>query len=181
MSLDNYFANFQRISTPSQEVINDLIRLKEILVRIKDRSAKVFIVGNGGSSAIASHVSVDFTKAAGLTCWNFSDPSLLTCFANDYGYENWVKEAINAYGDAGDALIVISSSGESKNIINACRAARDKEFASVATFTGFNSGNSVRKWGDLNFWVDSTTYNMVENTHQLWLLSIVDSIAGVES
>lgn len=180
MSLDKYFANFQRISTPSQQVINDLIRLHDILIRTKAHSVKVFIIGNGGSAAIASHLSVDFTKTAGLTCWNFSDPSLLTCFANDYGYENWVKEAIDAYGNSGDVLIAISSSGESKNIINGCQAARDKEFSSVVTFTGFKSNNSVRKQGDLNFWVDSTAYNMVENTHQLWLLSIVDSIAEIK-
>ena len=58
------------------------------------------IFGNGGSSAIASHFSVDLTKNAGLRCTNYNEPDLLTCFSNDYGYEKWVAKAIEFYGDA---------------------------------------------------------------------------------
>ena len=51
---------------------------------------------------------------------------LITCFSNDYGYERWVEKAVEFYGDQGDMLIIISSSGKSKNIINGCMAAKNK-------------------------------------------------------
>ena len=82
------------------------------------------------------------------------------------------------YGEPGDVLIAISSSGTSKNILNACAAARRKGFASVITLSGFSPENPLRGLGDQNFWVDSRAYNLVEATHQLWLLAVVDLIIG---
>ena len=75
------------------------------------------IFGNGGSAARASHFSVDFTKNAGVRCFNFNESDLITCFSNDYGYEKWAEKAVNFYGDKGDASILISASGKSKNMI----------------------------------------------------------------
>ena len=62
-----------------------------------------------------------------IRCVNYNESSLLTCFSNDYGYENWVKKAIEFYGDKGDLIILISSSGESKNMLNACKFALKKK------------------------------------------------------
>ena len=134
---------------------------------------KVIVVGNGGSAAMASHVTVDFTKAAGIRAINFNEADLITCFANDYGYENWVVEALNAYADAGDLAILISSSGKSQNILNGAEKATDMG-VSVITFSGFFSDNPLRKLGDLNLWVDSSEYNIVEMTHHIWLVAIID-------
>ena len=58
------------------------------------------IFGNGGSAAIASHFSVDLTKNAGVRCTNYNESDLLTCFANDFGYEKWVEKAIEFYESA---------------------------------------------------------------------------------
>ena len=85
------------------------------------------IFGNGGSAAIASHVSVDLTKNANIRSVNFNEADLITCFSNDYGYERWVEKAIDFYADDKDVLILISSSGKSLNMINACKAAREKK------------------------------------------------------
>ena len=79
------------------------------------------IFGNGGSAAIASHFSVDLTKNAKVRCTNYNESDLITCFSNDYGYEMWVEKAIELYGDEGDSVILISSSGESKNMTNAAK------------------------------------------------------------
>ena len=68
--------------------------------RCEAERGKVIIVGNGGSAAMASHVSVDFTKAAQLRSINFNEADLITCFGNDYGYENWVAKALEAYADS---------------------------------------------------------------------------------
>lgn len=135
---------------------------------------KVILVGNGGSAAMASHVAVDLTKAAGIRAINFNEADLITCFANDYGYENWVLEALKAYSDPGDLLILISSSGQSKNILNAASIAK-KLGLTLVTFSGFQSDNPLRNKGDINFWADSKSYNVVEMTHHVWLLAIVDA------
>ena len=69
------------------------------LIDVKKNKKKVIIVGNGGSAAIASHVSVDLTKACKIRSVNFNEADLITCFANDYGYENWVKKGVDFYAD----------------------------------------------------------------------------------
>ena len=126
---------------------------------------------------MASHVAVDFTKQAGIRTVNFKEADLITCFANDYGYENWVARAIKFYGDGGDLSILISSSGSSANMLNAACTAK-KLGMQVITFTGFDENNPLKQSGDLNFWVDSRAYNVVENTHQIWLLLVCGLIIG---
>ena len=136
------------------------------------------IFGNGGSAAIASHFSVDLTKNAGVRCTNYNESDLLTCFSNDYGYERWVEKAIEFYGDEGDSLILISSSGSSQNMLNGAKAGRKIDLNSIITLSGFNQDNPLRSSGDINLWIDSKAYNFVENVHQIWLLSIVDLLIG---
>ena len=66
----------------------------KIINKIIKQNNRIFIIGNGGSSSIASHVSVDFAKVARIRSSTFNNSNLITCFANDYKYENWVTEAI---------------------------------------------------------------------------------------
>ena len=75
-------------------------------------------------------------------------------------------------------LIAISSSGKSKNMINGVKSARDANFSSVVTLSGFTNDNALKQLGDVNLWVDSMAYNFVENVHQIWLLAIVDLVIG---
>ena len=123
---------------------------------------KVIVVGNGGSAAMASHVAVDFTKAASIRAINFNEADLITCFANDYGYEHWVEKALEAYADPGDLAILISSSGKSQNILNASEKANEMGL-SVITVSGFLTDNPLRKLGDLNLWVDSSERVIIES------------------
>jgi D-sedoheptulose 7-phosphate isomerase len=153
----------------------DFLKIVGILKEIKKNKKKVILVGNGGSAAIASHVSVDLTNTCKIRAINFNEADLLTCFSNDYGYENWVKKALSFYADKGDLLICISSSGQSKNIINGAKFAK-KMGCRVITLTGFNKKNKVKKIGHVNLWLDSKNYNLIEMTHYTWLLSIVDLI-----
>ena len=111
---------------------------------IKTNKKKVILVGNGGSAAMASHVSVDLTKMCKIRSVNFNEADLITCFSNDYGYENWVQKALSSYADKGDLLICISSSGESKNIINGAKFAK-KIGCKVVTLTGFDKKNKVER------------------------------------
>ena len=118
----------------------------------------------------------DFTKTCDVRAINFNEADLITCFSNDYGYEKWIEKAIEFYGSKGDILILISSSGKSKNMLNACKAARRKKIQKIITFTGHKKNNPLSKLGDINLWVDSNIYNHVENTHQIWLLAVCDLI-----
>ena len=176
--IQKYFSDFIELVIPDSETISKLVSVKKALIKVNKNNKKVIIAGNGGSAAIASHFSVDITKNASIRCVNFNESDLVTCLANDYGYEHWIEKAISFYGDKGDMFIAISSSGQSKNILRACKLAREKEFSSIVTFSGFDRNNPLRKLGDINFWVDSKAYNFVENTHQAWLLCIVDMIIG---
>ena len=83
--------------------------LKE-LERVRNKDSKVILAGNGGSAALASHVSVDLTKAAGIRATNFNEADLITCFANDYGYENWLAEAIRSFAKKDDLVFFFEKS-----------------------------------------------------------------------
>ena len=177
--LDEYFDDFKNtINFNSDEIKKKLINLKKIFITTKKNRKKILIFGNGGSAAIASHFSVDLTKNAKIRCTNYNESDLITCFSNDFGYEHWIEKTLEYYGNKGDVLIVISSSGKSKNMINACVAARKKKFSKIITFTGHSINNPVKKLGDINLWVNSKAYNYIENIHQFWLLSLVDLIIG---
>ena len=174
--INDYLERYRQ-SLIETDVSGELIRMKEMLLEVKERGNKVIVSGNGGSAAIAGHIAVDFTKQAGIRTVNFNEPNLITCFANDYGYEKWVSKAIEFYGDKGDIAILISTSGSSLNMLNAAKTAKELNMQ-VVTFTGFDEENPLKQSGNLNLWVNSRAYNVVENTHQIWLLLVCDLIIG---
>ena len=151
------------------------LKIKDLFLSVRDNNAKIIIVGNGGSAAIASHVSIDLTKTVKIRSVTFNESSLITCLAKDYGYEEWVSEALGNYANDKDLVILISSSGKSLNMINAAKKTKELNL-NLLTLTGFNKDNPLSLLGDINLWVDSNSYNTVENVHQIALLSILDLI-----
>jgi len=174
--LADYFERY-RASLFGAEVRQSLIELKRMLVKCQAAGKKTIVAGNGGSAAIASHCAVDFTKNARVRCVTFNEADLITCLANDFGYELWLAKALEFHADEGDVCVLISSSGESENIVKAAEYAQSRRLKLV-TFTGFAPNNRLRKLGELNFWVDSRAYNIVEMTHHIWLLAVCDLIIG---
>ena len=166
-----------RRALSAEQVIRKLVELKSLIMATHARQRKVIFVGNGGSAAIASHCAVDFTKTAGVRCINFNEADLITCLSNDYGYEWWVEKALEMYGDDGDSVVLISSSGRSPNMVRAAEHARSRGL-SLVTLTGFDLDNPLSKLGDLSLWINSRDYNVVETTHQVWLLAVCDLIVG---
>ena len=175
MKAADYFSQyFETISHCIESIDSDQLEHAAAMVWAAHQSGKkIILVGNGGSAAMASHVAVDFTKAAGIRAINFNEADLITCFANDYGYEHWVAKALDAYADLGDLVILISSSGKSPNIVKGAEKAKNMG-VSVITVSGFLSDNPLRKLGDLNLWVNSSEYNIVEMTHHVWLVAVID-------
>ena len=175
--VEKYLKDFSSLIKPNDEIIEKILLIKNTLQDIKKNNSKAMIFGNGGSAAIASHVSIDLTKNAGIRTTNYNEADLLTCFSNDYGYDLWSQKALEFYSKPGDVVVLISSSGNSMNIVNAAKYSKSNNLQTI-TFTGFDKSNKTRKIGDINLWVDSKAYNIVEMTHHIWILSIVDMIIG---
>ena len=175
--LQNYLIDFSNLIKPNKDIVRKLIQVRDIFLNTSKKKGKILIFGNGGSSAIASHVSVDLTKNARIRTVNFNEADLITCFSNDYGYDRWVEKSVDFYADKNDTLVLISSSGKSKNMLNACKAAKRKKIK-VISFTGHLKQNPLSRIADLSLWVHSKAYNFVENTHQVWLLTVCDLIIG---
>ena len=127
--MNNFFSNYYfKIFEKLNEVDpNDINKIIKLLIKVNNKKNKIFLFGNGASASIASHVSVDMTKILKFRSYNFNEANLITCFSNDYGYENWISNTIDAYSKTGDLVILISSSGKSKNIINAGKLSNKKK------------------------------------------------------
>jgi D-sedoheptulose 7-phosphate isomerase len=162
---------FQKIN----EIDNNQIKFATKIILKKNKNNKIIIAGNGASATISSHVAVDFTKSAKIRAVNFNEAGLLTCFSNDYGYENWLKKALEFYSIPGDVLILISSSGNSKNIINGAKIAKKLKLKLI-TLSGFSKRNQLQNKGIINFYVDSNNYNVIESIHLIILLQIIENI-----
>ncbi len=134
---------------------------------------KVFIVGNGGSSGIASHHMVDLVNVLNLAAFTLSDSNLITCMGNDYGYQHTYARPLNTLASEKDLLIAISSSGQSENILETCRVMRAKK-GSIITLSGFKEDNPLRAMGDINVWTGIADYGLVESAHFFILHTLVD-------
>lgn len=156
-----------------------IVRLVENIKIVKKNKGKIIIFGNGGSAATASHFSVDLTKNANIRSINFNEADLITCLANDYGHDNWVKKAIEFYIDKKDLVILISTSGNSRNVINAAKFLKKKNY-SFFSFTGMKKTNLLNQISNSNnnIWVNNMSYNQIEIVHHLILLLIIDILIG---
>jgi D-sedoheptulose 7-phosphate isomerase len=158
------------------DVTSELASFRDLILETKANGGKLVFAGNGASAAISSHAAVDFTKQCGVRSICFNEADLITCFGNDYGYESWIKEALKAYADPADCVVLISSSGSSPNVIEAGRHCIQENMALV-TFSGFQSNNALRQLGRINLWLDSDSYNIVECTHMIWIMAVCDNLA----
>lgn len=152
-----------------------IVKIMDLIIRQSKKRNKVVLIGNGGSASIASHISTDFVKNAKISAIAFNDPSLITCLSNDLGYEYVFQRPIEMLAKKGDILFSISSSGSSKNILNATKAAK-KKGCFLVTLSGFSGRNPLRKMGDINFYLPSSSYGYVEIIHLTICHYIVDKI-----
>ncbi len=176
-----HFEQFVELIKFNQKLTKNLNSAVSLLSNLNKKN-KVLIFGNGGSAAIASHIAVDLTKNAKIKTTALTDASLITCFSNDFQHENWMKKATESYYDRGDIVIIISSSGKSKNIVNAANYCKKNKIKMI-TLSGMNNNNNlnlINKNG-VNFWIDSYLYNHIELAHLYLLLLIVDKILSKKS
>ena len=143
MNLESYLDEHLRVFANSKEELIKIEFVGNLIHKCINSGGKVLIAGNGGSAADAQHFAAELTgrfekERPGLNAIALTtDTSALTAIANDYGYENVFSRQLIALGNKGDIFIGISTSGNSKSILNAFGSARDKEITSVQ-MTGLN-------------------------------------------
>ena len=149
--------------------------LVDIFTEEKRTGSKVYFIGNGGSTTIASHMTADFMKNGGMNTVSLYDNAVTTCMGNDYGYEHVFSKPLSFLANSGDLLLAISSFGKSQNSINSIKVAEEKN-VTVVSLTGFDEDNPARMGADVSVYVPSHKYGIVESIHNLILQEIVDLI-----
>lgn len=175
--LDDYVRRLHRAVSVDDDLFGQISSTRTIWLQTRERGGRVIFIGNGGSAGIASHLAIDLSKNASVPAACFTDASMMSCLANDYGFEEWLAHAIRLNARAGDCLVAISSSGRSKNILKAVAKARAMKL-DVITMSGMSPDNPLRELGGINYWVDSRSYNIVETAHQFWMMAAIDLIIG---
>ena len=173
--LDDYFSLF----TPAFERTNyaPLKAFYDLSMKVRNNNGKLMFAGNGASASIAAHGRVDFSKQGKVRGLDFNEPNLITCFANDFGYDNWVAKAVEHFGDDQDAVVLISVSGRSPSVVNAAKYAQSRNIP-VVSFTGSAPDNPLRQASNISFHFESRAYNVVEAVHMMWLTTVVDMLVG---
>jgi D-sedoheptulose 7-phosphate isomerase len=164
----------------TNQIINKLTCISDTdLQNLKDKilsSKSIIILGNGGSNAIASHMAEDYTKALKIPSLCFSDAARLTCYANDYGYENAFVQFLKEFATSDHLVILVSSSGNSSNILK-CATYCSNNNIDYVSLSGFKTDNKLKIQAEadkmLHFWVDSYDYGVVECCHEIILHSVI--------
>ena len=158
--------NFLMLKKQHSETI---VKIAKLWIDALNKGNKVIFCGNGGSAADSQHLAAELMgrykidrnpmPALSLT----TDTSALTAIGNDYGYEHVFSRPLRGIGNTGDVLVGISTSGNSKNIINAFGVAKEKGIATVA-FTG-EKGGEMKKIADVALNVPSNITNNIQEMH----------------
>ena len=162
-----------------QQAVVEFANLKEleaalnILRECHEDENQVFLMGNGGSSTIAQHFSVDWSKgilqstgkALRTNCLS-SNPAILTAISNDIAFEDVYAFQLECFGKTGDVAVIISSSGKSVNMLKAAEYAAKKGITSIC-LSGFG-GSILGTMGTVNINLSSTDIQVIEDVHNLF-------------
>jgi D-sedoheptulose 7-phosphate isomerase len=167
------FAKWYRDRELEQWAALDLAAIEKIakvLESAEKKGKQVFIMGNGGSEATASHIATDWSKTAErkgkrlVRCMSLNDNvAFMTAIGNDLGYEDLFVRQLENLLDPGDVVVMISGSGNSPNVLKAAEYAKKKKAVTVA-MTGF-AGGKLRKMVDVCLHIDSDQYGVIEDMH----------------
>lgn len=179
--VENYYARFAEAlaafdKAPMQAVFG-------VMRQVADAGGTLWVAGNGGSAAIADHTVCDATK------WPYTpgkpvlravslaaNGPMLTALGNDFSYEEVFSKQVEYYAAAGDALLLISASGNSPNVLRACVAAQ-KRGLPVCAFTGFGGGK-LAQMADHCVHVPVQNYGMAEDAHQSIMHALTQYLAA---
>lgn len=181
--IEKHFNNFFEITKNAEFTINNtsgsienwFASVIDCLNKARKEDKNIYFLGNGASASISSHFAADLTKNGNIPSYTLTDNALLTCFSNDYSYEEAYEEILKKVMKNGDILIAISSSGTSKNIVKATQYVKNNlKESPIITFTSFNSDNPLRSLGNYNLYLMSCEYSFSESGHAYYLHLLTD-------
>jgi len=160
-----------------QEIAPDLAftQWRDQTIKVRKYRKRVYLIGNGASASMASHIAADLDKNAHVRTEVFFDLSLMTAIANDLNYKEVFAEPLRRRMNKGDMLIAISSSGQSPNILRASQEAK-RLGGFVVAISAFSPDNMLRSVGALNFYIPADTYGVAETCHAVILHYWVDQM-----
>lgn len=182
MKLEAYAADAaQRLMRTDFDV---LAQIGERLLSTKEAGRSVFLIGNGGSAATASHAANDLVKGCrvgdvpGFRAFCLSDSNaLVTCLANDFSYEEIYSLLLRTYANAGDVVLAFSGSGNSPNIVHALNTAREMGLTTVGF--GGRDGGKMKGLCDLILLAPTDSMEMLEDMHLIYFHDLVCAIRPV--
>ena len=152
-------------------------RLMDMTLEVRKNGKTVYLIGNGASASMASHVAADLAKNAHIHTQVFTDLSLITAIANDMSFEEVYSEPLRRRMVKGDMLVAISSSGMSPNILHTVREA-ERLGGILITISAMKPDNILRTLGNLNLYIPSDSYGMAETCHAAILHFWIDLIVN---
>jgi len=175
-----------------QQLLNDFIadeqnfilltKTVEALAAAYLNGSKVLIAGNGGSMTDAMHFAEELTgrfckDRKALPAISLADPSHITCVGNDYGFDCIFSRGVEAFGQAGDFFIGLSTSGNSPNIIKAITAAKERELKTILLLG--KDGGKLRGVADFEFIIPGATSDRIQEIHMFILHVLVEGIERI--
>ncbi|MEA2711121.1 MAG: D-sedoheptulose 7-phosphate isomerase [Phycisphaerales bacterium] len=154
-----------------------MTRLAEAMMAAWSRKGKILVAGNGGSACDAMHLAEELVarfqkNRKALAAIALCDPTVITCAANDFGFESVFARQVEALGNTGDVLIVFSTSGNSPNILRAIETAK-RQGVLTAAFLG-RDGGKARGMCDIELIVPAQTSHRIQEGHQILYHSLCE-------
>jgi len=165
----DYYRRFVKVldtfeKAPLEDIAN-------VFLEVSRRNGTLWVAGNGGSAAIADHTVCDTTKGTHVdgqppirSVSLASNVPMITALGNDIGYDEIFRYQLKYYLQPEDALLVVSSSGNSPNVVKACQYAKERGVPTIA-FVGFRGGQ-LAEIADHVVWIEVDNYGIAEDTHQ---------------
>lgn len=177
-NLDNA-ENIIRIFKENHGNLEKLAILVDLITTRLSQKKKVYICGNGGSACDAMHFAEEFTgrfrkDRPPLPVLALTDPAVITCIGNDYGFDEIFARPLQAFGEQDDILILLSTSGNSANLLKASQLAKNKKLTSIA-FLGKGGGKLLNEV-DHYVLIEAETSDRIQELHMLILHIMIEEI-----
>lgn len=167
----------------SEEVFTFVEQVANMIVNVYETDHKILIAGNGGSLCDADHFAEELTgyfreERKGLAAISLSHPGHMSCVANDRGFEKIFSRGVESLGRRNDLLVVLTTSGSSKNLIEAVKVAKEKGLKTIA-FLGKNGG-ALKGMADLEWIVPHLSYSdRIQEAHMTIIHVIIEMVEHV--
>ena len=178
---NSYLTAFETVKAfvENEENIEKTEKISQELALAYKNGKKSLIAGNGGSNCDAMHFAEEFTgrfrkDRRALPSISISDSSHITCVGNDYGFDFIFAKGVEAFGQEGDFFFGISTSGNSKNVIEAVKMAKKKNLKTVALLG--KDGGKLKGVCDYEFIIPGETSDRIQEVHMMILHIIIEGV-----